>query len=154
MKEERERLRTSFKLVKDKETDLNIHLKDRLISVSTQMTNHSKKKLVRKMSIINAILNKRFVHRKFHKRPDRIMFYSFFEKSKDKKLLHSHNILRVPKFIMRNYEKLREFFRYFKHIVVNKFFMTYKNYKRDKRDIATRYSSKEFSNENDNFFVF
>ena len=149
MIEERERLRKSFKLIKD--TDENKHLMNRLISVSTQKTNYSKKKLLKTMSVMNAMLNRRFLTRNYKNRDDRIMFYSFIEKSKDKNLLHSHNILRVPKFIMNSYQQIREFFRYFKKIVNEKFLMTYKNYK---RDVTTRYSTKEFSDENDNFYVF
>ena len=41
-----------LKLIKDKETDLNIHLLDRLITISTQMTNHSKKKLIQDRSLM------------------------------------------------------------------------------------------------------
>ena len=146
---DREQLNKRFKLIKD--TDENIHLKDRLISVSTQKTNYSKKKLLKILSVLNAMLNRRYLTRNYMTRTDRVIFYSFLEKSPSKNLLHSHMILRVPKFIMTNYEKLREFFRYFKKKVLN-FNMTYTNYKR--RDIATRYSSKEFNSKNDNYFVF
>ena len=83
----------------------NIHLKDRLISVSTQKTNYSKKKLLKILSVLNAMLNRRFLTRNYMTRTDRVIFYSFLEKSPSKKLLHSHMILRVPKFIMTNYEK-------------------------------------------------
>ena len=150
MNTERQRLRNAFRLIRDR--DENIHLKDRLISVSTQKTNYSKKSFVKKLSVMNAMLNRRFLTRNYKTRPDRIMFYSFLEKSPEKKLLHTHMILRVPKFIMRNYEKLKEFFRYFRNIVINKFFMTYTNYKRP--EIATNYMTKHYRENNDNFFVF
>jgi hypothetical protein len=150
MNTERQRLRHAFRLIRD--TDENIHLKDRLISVSTQKTDYSKKSFVKTLSVMNAMLNRRFLTRNYKTRPDRIMFYSFFEKSPEKKLLHTHMILRVPKFIMRNYEKLKEFFRYFRNIVINKFFMTYTNYKRP--EIATNYMTKHYRENNDNFFVF
>ena len=140
-----------FKLIKD--TDENKHLLDRLITISTQKSNYSKKKLLKILDVLNAMLNRRFLTRNYKNRNDRVVFYSFLEKSPDKNLLHSNLILRVPKFIMNNYEKLREFFRYFKKKVLN-FNMTYTNYKRDKDNLVTRYQSKEFNSNNDNYFVF
>ena len=72
---DREQLNKSFKLIKD--TDENIHLKDRLISVSTQKTNYSKKKLLKILSVLNAMLNRRFLTRNYMTRTDRVIFYSF-----------------------------------------------------------------------------
>ena len=83
MNTERQRLRNAFRLIRDR--DENIHLKDRLISVSTQKTNYSKKSFVKKLSVMNAMLIRRFLTRNYKTRPDRIMFYSFLEKSPEKK---------------------------------------------------------------------
>ena len=85
MNTERQRLRNAFRLIRDR--DENIHLKDRLISVSTQKTNYSKKSFVKKLSVMNAMLNRRFLTRNYKTRPDRIMFYSFLEKSPEKEAL-------------------------------------------------------------------
>ena len=98
---ERERLRNAFRLIQD--DDENIHLKDYLISISTQKTNYSRKDFVRRLSIINAMLNKKFLTRKYKKRTDRIVFYSFLEKSLNKSLLHTHMIMRIPKFLYRKF---------------------------------------------------
>ena len=144
---ERERLRNAFRLIQD--DDENMHLKDYLISISTQKTNYSRKDFVRRLSIINAMLNKKFLTRKYKKRTDRIVFYSFLEKSLNKSLLHTHMIMRVPKFLL---SKLREVFIYLRNILVRKFYYSLRITRRP--EIATKYMSKHFRDNNDNFFVF
>ncbi len=144
---ERERLRNAFRLIQD--DDENMHLKDYLISISTQKTNYSRKDFVRRLSIINAMLNKKYLTRKYKKRTDRIVFYSFLEKSLNKSLLHTHMIMRVPKFLL---SKLREVFIYLRNILVRKFYYSLRITRRP--EIATKYMSKHFRDNNDNFFVF
>ena len=154
---ERERLRNAFRLIED--DDENCHLKDYLISISTQKTqyqnlnaivpNDRRKDSVKRLSIINAMLNKKYLTRKYKKRTDRIVFYSFLEKSLNKSLLHTHMIMRVPKFLL---SKLKEFFIYLRNILVRKFYYSLRITRRP--EIATKYMSKHFRDNNDNFFVF
>ena len=151
-----ERLRETFRLQKD--TNENILLKNRLVSVCTLQKSSKKrrKELEKKLSIMNAMLNRQFLKRHYKDRKDRIMFFSFFEESPKNRLLHSHMILRLPKFIITNYERYKRFAREFKRLV-QKFNMTYTNYKRpdnEKRRNAMRYATKDFNSKNDNFFVF
>lgn len=154
---ERERLRNAFRLMQD--DDENCHLKDYLISISTQKThyqklnalipNQTRQDFVRRLSIINAMLNKKYLTRKYKKRTDRIVFYSFLEKSLNKSLLHTHMIMRVPKFLL---SKLREVFIYLRNILVRKFFYSIRI--TDRPEIATKYMTKHYRENNDNFFVF
>ena len=147
MNAERERLRSAFRLIED--NDDNCHLKDLLVSISTQKTNYSRKDFVRRLSIINAMLNKKYLTRKYKKRTDRIVFYSFLEKSLNKSLLHTHMIMRVPKFLL---SKLREVFIYLRNILVRKFFYSLRVTRRP--EIATKYMTKYYRENNDNFLVF
>ena len=153
---ERERLRNAFRLIED--NDENCHLKDYLISISTQKTqyqnlnaivpNDRRKDFVRRLSIINAMLNKKFLTRKYKKRTDRIVFYSFLEKSLNKSLLHTHMIMRIPKFL---YRKFTDVFVHLS-VVVKKFFYTLRI--TDRPEIATKYMTKHYRENNDNFCVF
>ena len=143
---ERERLRNAFRLIQD--DDENMHLKDYIISISTQKTNYSRKDFVRRLSIINAMLNKKFLTRKYKKRTDRIVFYSFLEKSLNKSLLHTHMIMRIPKFL---YRKFTDVFVHLS-VVVKKFFYTLRI--TDRPEIATKYMTKHYRENNDNFCVF
>ena len=146
MNTERQRLRNAFRLIED--NDENCHLKDYLISISTQKTNYSRKDFVRRLSIINAMLNKKFLTRKYKKRTDRIVFYSFLEKSLNKSLLHTHMIMRIPKFL---YRKFTDVFVHLS-VVVKKFFYTLRI--TDRPEIATKYMTKHYRENNDNFCVF
>ena len=81
--------------------------------------------------------------------------------------IHSSNPFQDENYNIRNIKKsnahkfteqyldadtaLKEFFRYFKDIVINKFSMTYTNYKRP--EIATKYMTKHYRENNDNFLV-
>ena len=147
--QDREELRRSLTQVINSKDAINHHLKSKLVNISTQKTNYSQKKFVKDLSIINAMLNKKFVHRKCHKRDDRVMFYAFLEKSKDKELLHTHFIMRVPKYLLR---KLRDVFMFIKKKILPKFRFTMKV--KERPHIAIDYCSKQFNQNNDNYFVF
>ena len=82
------------------------------------------------------------------KRNDRIVFYNFIENSLNKNLIHTHSIFRIPRFLLT---KLNDFFDCLKSVVQDKFkFSITINHR---PDIATRYMTKKFSENNDRYFV-
>jgi hypothetical protein len=79
------------------DSDHNVLIKDKLVSISSNKTNYSIFKFKKDIQFINKRLNQRLIHRRKYKRsPNRIVFWCFFEKSKGKLLTHTHMILRVP----------------------------------------------------------
>ena len=148
--ENRELLRRSLININNDKDKINFHHKDMLVSISTQKSNYSNKKFERDLSIINRIINTKLIHRKFQKRPDRIVFYAFFERSKLKNILHSHMLLRVPRFIANQFNVL---FHFIRHQILPKFQFSMKITNRP--NIAIDYMSKQYDDDiNDNYRVF
>ena len=96
----------------------------------------------------NPIVNRRFLKKKYKTTTDRIMFHNFIENSYNKNLIHTHSIIRIPRFLL---ERVKEVFKYLKHIVVNKFYFSIRITKRLNR--ATRYMTKHYHENNDRYFV-
>jgi hypothetical protein len=148
---DREKIRDSFNKIKDDEN--NIHLKNKLLSICPQETQISKFqeiKFKKKLSIINAILNRKLFKKKITKIPksEKIVFYNFLENSlTDKNLLHSHSIMRIPRKFLH---MLKEIFKLLIDIVKEKFqFDVSIIYKRN----AIKYCTKNFDENNDRFYV-
>ena len=81
---DRQLIRDAFKKIKDDE--INHHIKDQLISIlpnETQKSSYQEIKFKKKLSIINAILNRKIFKKKIMKIPksEKIVFYNFLENS-------------------------------------------------------------------------
>ena len=148
---DRRQIRDVFSRLNDRKDMRNVHLKDYLITICPQITEtkfDDENILKRRFSRLNAIINRRFLKRHYKKRTDRIVFYNFIENSLNKNLIHTHSIFRIPRFLLT---KLNDFFDYLKSVVKNKFkFSITINHR---PDIATRYMTKKFSENNDRYFV-
>jgi hypothetical protein len=136
----------------DERNDMrNIHLKDYLITICPQITEtkfDDEGILKRRFSRLNTIINRRFLKRHYKKRNDQIVFYNFIENLLNKNLVHTHSIFRIPRFLLT---ELNDFFDYLKSVVKDKFkFSITINHR---PDIATRYMTKKFSENNDRYFV-
>ena len=146
---DRKQIRNAFNLLKD--NDESIHLKDYLITMCPNITEtkfDDEDILKNRIRMINAIVNRRFLKKKYKTRTDRIMFHNFIENSYNKNLIHTHSIIRIPRFLL---ERVKEVFKYLKHIVVNKFYFSIRITKRLNR--ATRYMTKHYHENNDRYFV-
>ena len=148
---DREKIRDSFNKIKDDEN--NIHLKNKLLSICPQETQISKFqeiKFKKKLSIINAILNRKLFKKKITKIPksEKIVFYNFLENSlTDKNLLHSHSIMRIPRKFLH---MLKEIIQKLIDIVKEKFeFDISISYRRN----AITYCTKNFDENTDRFYV-
>ena len=148
---DRRQIRDVFSRIDDRNDMRNIHLKDYLITICPQITEtkfDDENILKRRFSRLNAIINRRFLKRHYKKRNDRIVFYNFIENSLNKNLIHTHSIFRIPRFLLT---KLNDLFDYLKSVVQDKFkFSITINHR---PDIANRYMTKKFSENNDRYFV-
>ena len=148
---DRRQIRDVFSRIDDRKDMTNVHLKDYLITICPQITEtkfDDESILKRRFSRLNAIINRRFLKRHYKKRNDRIIFYNFIENSLNKNLIHTHSIFRIPRFLLT---ELNDFFDYLKSVVKDKFkFSITINHR---PDIATRYMTKKFSENNDRYFV-
>ena len=148
---DRRQIRDVFSRIDDRKDMRNVHLKDYLITICPQITEtkfDDESILKRRFSRLNAIINRRFLKRHYKKRNDRIVFYNFIENSLNKNLIHTHSIFRIPRFLLT---KLNDLFDYLKSVVQDKFkFSITINHR---PDIATRYMTKMFSENNDRYFV-
>jgi len=140
-----------FSRIDDRKDMRNVHLKDYLITICPQITEtkfDDESILKRRFSRLNAIINRRFLKRHYKKRNDRIVFYNFIENSLNKNLIHTHSLFRIPRFLLT---KLNDLFDYLKSVVQDKFkFSITINHR---PDIANRYMTKKFSENNDRYFV-
>jgi hypothetical protein len=148
---DRQLIRDAFKSIKDDE--INHHIKDQLISIlpnETQKSSFQETKIKKKLSIINAILNRKIFKKKIMKIPksEKIVFYNFLENSlSDKNLLHCHSIMRIP---LKFKHRLQEIIKLLIEIVRDKFdFKVSVN----KRRNAIAYCTKNFNENNDRFYV-
>ena len=139
----RERLRHALYNYDTK--DRNKLLKNTLITITTSKTNYSLTTFQRKIRLINAVLNKALFKRGWKKHINRIVFFTFFETSAQKELLHCHLIIRVPEFMERNY-----LFALLNGIVWGKFEM---DFDVRERHNAIKYATKHFRYDNDNYTV-
>ena len=148
---DRRQIRDVFSRIDDRKDMRNVHLKDYLITICPQITEtkfDDESILKRRFSRLNAIINRRFLKRHYKKRNDRIVFYNFIENSLNKNLIHTHSIFRIPRFLLT---ELNDFFDYLKSVVKDKFkFSITINHR---PDIANRYMTKKFSENNDRYFV-
>jgi len=151
MSNDRTRIRDVFNRIDDSKDKKNIHLKDYLITICPQITEtkfDDETILKRRFSRLNAILKRRFLKRHYNKRDDRIVFYNFVENSLNRNLIHTHSIFRIPRFLL---SELNDFFDYLKSVFKDKFnFSITINHR---PDIATRYMTKKFNENNDRYFV-
>ena len=151
MSNDRVRIRSVFSRIDDSKDAKNIHLKDYLITICPQITEtkfDDESILKRRFSRLNAIVNRRFLKRHYSKRDDRIVFYNFVENSLNRNLIHAHSIFRIPRFLL---SKLNVFFEFLISVVKDKFnFSITINHR---PEIATRYMTKKFSENNDRYFV-
>ena len=148
---DRRQIRDVFSRIDDRKDMRNVHLKDYLITICPQITEtkfDDESILKRRFSRLNAIINRRFLKRHYKKRNDRIVFYNFIENSLNKNLIHTHSLFRIPRFLLT---KLNDLFDYLKSVVQDKFkFSITINHR---PDIANRYMTKKFSENNDRYFV-
>lgn len=148
---DRVKIRDCFRQIKD--DDQNIHLKDYLITMCPNITEtkfDDEQILKKRVSIINAILNRKLFKKKITKiqKSEKIVFYNFIENSLNKNLIHTHSLMRIPrKFI----NMLKKIFRLLIDIVKEKFKFEITIHKRP--NIAINYMTKKFSQNNDRFFV-
>ncbi len=155
---DRRRLRSVFNKIDNDKDKYNVHLKDYLITICPQRTEKTKsifypfsdeRTFKKKVSIINAIVNRRFLKRNYMKRPEqKIVFYNFIENSLNKNLIHTHSLFRIPRILIH---KLKEIFDYLISVVRNKFEFSIRIDHRP--DVAIRYMTKKFSENNDRYFV-
>ena len=148
---DRVKIRDCFRQIKD--DDQNIHLKDYLITMCPNITEtkfDDEQILKKRVSIINAILNRKLFKKKITKIPksEKIVFYNFIENSLNKNLIHTHSLMRIPKKFIN---MLKKIFQLLIDIVKEKFKFEITIHKRPK--IAINYMTKKFSQNNDRFFV-
>ena len=148
---DRVKIRDCFKQIKD--DDQNIHLKDYLITMCPNITEtkfDDEQILKKRVSIINAILNRKLFKKKITKIPksEKIVFYNFIENSLNKNLIHTHSLMRIPRKFLN---MLKNIIQLLIDIVKEKFKFEITIHKRPK--IAINYMTKKFSQNNDRFFV-
>ena len=95
----------------------------------------------------NNRLNQKLIHKRHYKKsPNRIVFYCFFEQSKDKVLTHTHILLRVPSLYK---DRINEIASVIRKYLPYKFELEVRN-----KDYSIEYSTKHYSDYNDNFDVY
>ena len=115
---DREEIRRVFQSLED--DDDNIHLKDYLITICPNITEtkfDDEYIFKKRISIINAILNRKTFKKKITKIPksQKIVFYNFIENSYNKNLIHIHSIMRIPKKFL---PEIKSIFKLLKEIVI------------------------------------
>ena len=141
----RQLYRLAFESVID--SDNNVLLKDYFFTITSQRTDYPIVLFKKDIRFINKRLNQKLIHkRNYKKSPNRIVFYCFFEQSKDKLLTHTHILLRVP----INYkDRIDEIASVIRKYLPHKFELEVRN-----KDYSIEYSTKHYSDYNDNFDVF
>ena len=141
----RELYRLAFESVLD--SNDNVLLKDYFFTITSQKTDYSLDLFKKDIRFINQRLNQKLIHRrKYKKSPTRIVFYCFFEQSKDRLLTHTHILLRVP---VKYKDKTDEIASVIRKYLPHKFELEVRN-----KDYSIEYSTKHYSDYNDNFDVF
>ena len=141
----RELYRNAFENLVNSED--NIFLKDYFFTITSQKTDYPIILFKKDIRYINQRLNQKLIHRRKYKTsPNRIVFYCFFEQSKEKLLTHTHILLRVP---FKYKDKTDEIASVIRKYLPYKFELEVRN-----KDYSIEYSSKHYSNYNDNFDVY
>jgi hypothetical protein len=141
----RELFRKSFENVIN--SDNNVYLKKYFFTITSQRTDYPLTIFKKDIRFINKRLNQKIIHRRKYKTLlNRIVFYCFFEHSKEKLLTHTHILLRVP-FEYEN--KTDEIASIIRKYLPNKFELEVRN-----KNYSIEYSTKHYSYYNDNFDVF
>ena len=143
------RIRQSYRLAFESviDSDDNVFLKDYFFTITSQRTDYSIDIFKKDIRYINKRLNQKLVHkRKYKKSLNRIVFYCFFEQSKDKLLTHTHILLRVPSLYK---DRINEIASVIRKYLPHKFELEVRN-----KDYSIQYSTKHYSDYNDNFDVY
>ncbi len=141
----RQLYRLAFESVID--SDDNVLLKDYFFTITSQRTDYSIDIFKKDIRFINKRLNQKLIHKRHYKKsPIRIVFYCFFEQSKDKLLTHTHILLRVP---IKYKDKTDEIASVIRKYLPHKFELEVRN-----KDYSIEYSTKHYSDYNDNFDVY
>ena len=141
----RQLYRLAFESVID--SDNNVLLKDYFFTITSQRTDYPIVLFKKDIRFINKRLNQKLIHkRRYKKSPNRIVFYCFFEQSKDKLLTHTHILLRVPSLYK---DRINEIASVIRKYLPYKFELEVRN-----KDYSIEYSTKHYSDYNDNFDVY
>ena len=143
------RIRQSYRLAFESviDSDDNVFLKDYFFTITSQRTDYSIDIFKKDIRYINKRLNQKLVHkRKYKKSLNRIVFYCFFEQSKDKLLTHTHILLRVPSLYK---DRINEIASVIRKYLPHKLELKVRN-----KDYSIEYSIKHYSDYNDNFDVY
>ena len=141
----RQLYRLAFESVID--SDNNVLLKDYFFTITSQRTDYPIVLFKKDIRFINKRLNQKLIHKRHYKKsPNRIVFYCFFEQSKDKLLTHTHILLRVPSTYKDRTDEIASVIRKY---LPHKFELEVRN-----KDYSIEYSTKHYSDYNDNFDVY
>jgi uncharacterized Fe-S radical SAM superfamily protein PflX len=143
------RIRQLYRLAFESALDSNdnVLLKDYFFTITSQRTDYSIDIFKKDIRFINKRLNQKLIHRrKYKKSPNRIVFYCFFEHSKEKLLTHTHILLRVPVEYKNKTDEIASIIRKY---LPYKFELEVRN-----KNYSIEYSTKHYSDYNDNFDVF
>jgi len=133
-----------------------------LITISSQKSNYPIETFKKEIRLLNKRLNQRLIHkRRYKKSPNRVTFYCFFESSNNKNLTHVHIVLDIPDHFRDRpcSTRLDRFKKQTFSIVPIVTIMTKyipETYSIDcrERHYSVEYSTKHYSDYNDNFDVF
>ena len=141
----RQLYRLAFESVID--SDNNVLLKDYFFTITSQRTDYPIVLFKKDIRFINKRLNQKLIHKRHYKKsPNRIVFYCFFEQSTDKVLTHTHILLRVPSLYK---DRINEIASVIRKYLPHKFELEVRN-----KDYSIEYSTKHYSDYNDNFDVY
>jgi len=151
----RQLYRLAFESVID--SDNNVLLKDYFFTITSQRTDYSIDLFKKDIRFINKRLNQKLIHKRHYKKsPNRIVFYCFFEQSKNKLLTHTHILLRVPFNYKDRIDEIASVIRKYlpiKYCKKKRRFIKFELEVRNK-DYSIEYSTKHYSDYNDNFDVY
>lgn len=151
----RQLYRLAFESVID--SDDNVLLKDYFFTITSQKTDYSIVLFKKDIRFINKRLNQKLIHKRHYKKsPNRIVFYCFFEQSQTKLLTHTHILLRVPFNYKDRIDEIASVIRKYlpiKYCKKKRRFIKFELEVRNK-DYSIEYSTKHYSDYNDNFDVY
>jgi hypothetical protein len=155
----RELHRNAFNSVKTLDNNVlpNVLLKTHFFTITSQITDYQIYSFKKDIRLINQRLNQRLIHRrKYKKSPNRIVFYCYFEKSNNKLLTHVHFLLRVPIKYIYQTDKIASVIR---KSLPNKYCEKTESFHKFQLEVreeeySIQYSTKHYSDYNDNFDVY
>ena len=151
----RQLYRVAFESVID--SDDNVLLKDYFFTITSQRTDYPIVLFKKDIRFINKRLNQKLIHKRHYKKsPNRIVFYCFFEQSQTKLLTHTHILLRVPFNYKDRIDEIASVIRKYlpiKYCKKKRRFIKFELEVRNK-DYSIEYSTKHYSDYNDNFDVY